>query len=131
MYETQKKTMVMLANKIWQLENAARYCCPICNYKTHNKTLYRRHLDSTRHFLMTTFAYQAPRDVKMLVASFLPFDRIYLLEQLAVDALNYDAPDWMPWRFSLLTTADLPFRTGVVRVHLSHKKQILTYEPLP
>ena len=79
---------------------------------------------------MTEFA-QAPRDIKMLVASFLPFERIYLLEQLAVDAMNYDAPDWMPWRFKRVGPADLPFRTGVVRVHLKHKRQIPVFVRLP
>ena len=114
--------MVMTASRIWRLENAARFQCPICNYKTHNKTIFRRHLDSTRHFLLTEFAHQAPRDIKMLVASFLPFDKIVHLGQLAVDALNYDMPDVCPWKFILVTLTDLgdlPFQTDVVEVHLA------------
>ena len=127
----------MIASRIWRLENAARFHCPICSYKTHNKTIFRRHLDSTRHFLLSEFAHQAPRDIKMLVATFLPFERIYLLGQIAVDALNYnttdctDCTDWMPWRFKLVDLGDPLFRTGVVRVHLTHKRQIPVFSRLP
>ena len=110
----------MAASKIWRLENAARYQCPICDYKTHNKALFRRHLDSTRHFLLSEFAHQAPRDVKMLVATFLPFYRIYMCGPVAVDALNYETPDWVTWRFTKVGPANLPFQNDAVEVHLEH-----------
>ena len=116
----------MIASKIWLLENAARYQCPICDYKTHNKALFERHLKSTRHFLMSEFAHQAPRDVKMLVASFLPFNKIYLCGSVAVDALNYDTPNWATWRFTRVAPVDLPFQSGVVQVRIAHRRRTPT-----
>ena len=123
-HEIKEKTMVkLLASKIWRFENAFRFTCPICDYNTHNKTLFRRHQDSTRHFLLTEFAYQAPREIKMLVATFLPFDRIYLLGKIAVDALNFKRPKWASWFFTGVDPANLLSQTASVRVRLKHTKR--------
>ena len=59
--------MVMIARTIWRLENAKKYTCPACNFSTHNKSLYNRHKQTIRHWLRTEI-YQAPRDIKMLIA---------------------------------------------------------------
>lgn len=92
--------MVMMARMIWRLENKRRHRCETCGYSTHNKSHMRRHLESKSHFLMHDFGLFAPRDICLVVASFLDFRDIYKLGQLAADALNYRRPDGCVWRFT-------------------------------
>lgn len=111
----------MLARKIWRRENAAKYQCPVCNYKTHNKSLYTRHLGSTYHFMLSVFAKQAPRDIKVVVASFLPYYQICLLGRLAIDSLNYDCMKY--WKFTSVGLAGPPFQNDVVAIRLRRTTQ--------
>ena len=90
----------MIARTIWKLENRKRYECKTCKYHTHNKSHMRRHLESKSHFLLHDFGRFAPRDICLVVASFLDFRDIHKLGQLCADALNYRRPEGCVWRFT-------------------------------
>ena len=80
--------MVMSARKIWRRENSNRYTCAQCGFCSHNKSHYHRHTQSISHFLVTVVG-NAPRDVKVVIASFLNYRTIYTLGDIAAAALNY------------------------------------------
>ena len=75
------------SREIWIALNENRYECPVCKFRTPNLAHFRRHLNSDKHWLMTVFAPECPRDLKILVASFLPFVKLTHLGQLGLDAV--------------------------------------------
>ena len=80
--------MVMCARLIWRRENNKRFTCATCGFCTHNKSHHHRHLQSTSHFLKTVVG-DAPRDIKVVIASFLCYRTIHTLGSIAAAALNY------------------------------------------
>ena len=71
MYEIKTEEMVrMSSSEIWKTSNAIKYTCIPCQYATHNKTLFCRHCNTTKHFLHTEYQ-TAPRLIHELVKSFL------------------------------------------------------------
>ena len=86
----------MLARKYWTELNSKKYSCPTCGFNTFNKTHFTRHVQSNKYFLITEFAEDCPRDLKILVASFLPVYIIFNLpERISAPALK------LAWRQSL------------------------------
>ena len=67
------------AHILWQELNRNRYECPVCNFRSFNAAHYVRHLDSSKHFLLTTIADECPNDLKILIASFLPIYKLFRL----------------------------------------------------
>ena len=78
----------MEAHVLWKELNSKRYECKVCRFRSHNKKHYERHLESNKHFLLTTFAEEAPRDIKVLVASFLPLYKLIRLPSVGKSALK-------------------------------------------
>ena len=118
----------MLARKIWRLENKRRHECKTCGYSTHNKSHMKRHLESTNHFLLHEYAPNAPRDINLVVASFLDFHEIYFLGKLCADALNYRRPEGCVWRFTQRWAPGDPLsRIFVSGVHRVHKRRTLVF----
>ena len=118
----------MSARKIWKLENKRRHECKTCGYSTHNKSHMKRHLESTTHFLLHEYAPNAPRDINLVVASFLEFHEIQLLGKLCADALNYRRPEGCVWRFTQLSGPGGPLsRIFVSGVHRVHKRRTLVF----
>ena len=129
--------MVMKASLIWRLENRSRYHCKCCNYKSHNRAIFTRHENTTSHWLMSEFA-KAPRDIKMLVASFLPFSKINRCGQLAIDAFNHKlAARNATWRLRGVAPVNPHAPNGVVVIPISHMwrnqvswlQRVKQYEP--
>ena len=88
----------MPAAQIWALENRRRYVCKACDYSTHNRAIFRRHGDTRNHWLRTIFALDAPRDIRVIVGSFLPFMKLRASGDVGIDAHNHGlAPDSI-WR---------------------------------
>ena len=118
----------MIARMIWKLENRKRYECKTCGYHTHNKSHMRRHLESKSHFLLHDFGRFAPRDICLVVASFLDFHDIHKLGQLCADALNYRRPEGCVWRFTRQWVPGGPLsRIFVSGVHRVHKRRTLVF----
>ena len=67
--------------EIWIELNEDRYECPACGFRTPNLAHFRRHLASDKHWLMTEFREECPRDLKIVVASFLPFGHVVGLKR--------------------------------------------------
>ena len=67
------------ATELWRVTNRERYTCERCKFSTYNKSHFHRHMKSDRHFLLNDFRDDIPRDLRIVIASFLPF---YLLDQL-------------------------------------------------
>ena len=122
--------MVMTARTIWKHENKRKYHCPYCDYSTHNKALFRRHSQTRSHWLHHFFAKQAPRDIKIVVASFLPYWKIRYCGQLTLDAYNYALPEGSNWKIKSMDPVNLHAQTGVVLVHLTHNSQTQVYAEL-
>ncbi len=80
--------MVKTNREIWIELNEDRYECPACGFRTPNLAHFRRHLASDKHWLMTEFREECPRDLKIVVASFLPFVKLTNLGQLGLDAVT-------------------------------------------
>jgi hypothetical protein len=94
------------ADTLWRLLNASRYECKICRFKSFNKAHWRRHFDSDKHFLLTTFRDECPRDLKIMVASFLPLRKLIRLEHVGRLALTHA---WQrPLRYRYLPRMVLP-----------------------
>ena len=106
----------MKASHIWRLENRRKYYCPCCNYHSHNRAIFSRHENTISHWLCKEFA-SAPRDIKMVVASFLPFSKINRCGMLAIDAFNLKlAARNATWRLRPAGLADPLAPTGVLVV---------------
>lgn len=97
----------MKARQLWTQLNATKYHCPVCRFKTFNKTHFGRHLESDKHFLLTVIREEAPRDVKVVIGSFLPVCIIIRLGAVGRSALK------LAWR------RPLPYR-HLPRVVLPH-----------
>ena len=80
--------MVKTAREVWIALNEDRYECPDCGFRSPNLAHFTRHLRSDKHWLMTEFRTQCPRDLKIVVASFLPFMKLTNLGQLGFDAVS-------------------------------------------
>ena len=68
------------AHIMWRRLNNERYVCSTCKYKTYNLAHYKRHIESSKHFLLTDLRFECPRDLKILIASFLPIYKIHKLK---------------------------------------------------
>ena len=68
-----------MATALWRISNRDRWVCSRCNFSTYSKSHYFRHLTSDKHFLLTEFHDCCPRELRIVIASFLPF---YLLSDL-------------------------------------------------
>lgn len=110
----------MKASDIWRLENRRKYYCPCCNYYSHNRAIFSRHENTISHWLCKEFA-SAPRDIKMLVAGFLPFSKINRCGQLAIDAFNHKLiARNATWRLRGVDPVNPHAPTGVVVIPISH-----------
>ena len=72
--------MVKTARELWLQLNENKFECTACNYSGHNGAHWKRHIESTKHFLLHDFGLFAPMDVKVVVASFLPLGTIVTLD---------------------------------------------------
>ena len=70
------------AHILWQELNRSKYQCKCCKFRSFNAAHYIRHLQSSKHFLLTEFASECPRDLKILIASFLPVYKIFRLPEV-------------------------------------------------
>ena len=118
----------MIARMIWKKANAHRYICKICNYKTHNKTLYNRHLNTTNHWLRTK-VFSAPRDIKIVIASFLPYYKIVKCGKIADDADKYNGKSIWTW-VMVRDPVDLRAQNVDAADQIIHTMQTLIYEQL-
>jgi hypothetical protein len=80
------------ANVLWQELNHSKFACPICNFRTFNRAHFARHEQSDKHFLLTEFRAAVPRDMRVLIASFLPIYKIIRLKCIGYDALKLAWP---------------------------------------
>ena len=120
-----KKMVMMKASEIWKNENAKKYSCPLCGYCTHNKSLFKRHTRTINHWLRTEI-FHAPRDLKMLIATYLPFRDIKYCGDIMIDACNYKLPKSYCWRFTK-DRKGLLFQISDVGAQIKHKTQNLIY----
>ena len=118
--------MVMCAHLIWKLANKQRYHCKCCDYFTHNKALFTRHSATITHWLHDVFA-QAPRDIKIIVASFLPYRKIRKCGKVVIDAFNYMLPNHSVWKIKSMDPANPPFQNDVVVVNLVRNSRNRVY----
>ena len=65
------------AHELWQELNKSKYVCETCKFRSFNRAHFTRHYVSNKHFLLTEFAKDCPRDLKILIASFLPVYKIF------------------------------------------------------
>ena len=124
--------MVKTARQIWIALNEDRYECPVCGFKTPNLAHFRRHLASDKHFLMTDFRDNCPRDLKVLVASFLPFMKLTHLGQLGLDAVCMAVGPPIVWldQRRIIQRVDpegLPVRTVYLGGHRDGNLRSLAY----
>ena len=120
----------MCARLIWRHENKNKHHCPYCDYSSYNKTIYCRHKGTIKHWLHAVFAQQAPRDIKIVVASFLPFHKIRYLGKMTIDALNYGIPDGSMWKVKAMDPGDPHAQNDVVKVHLTHNSRTQVFAAL-
>ena len=80
--------MVKTSRQVWLELNNDRYECSVCGFTSPNLSHFKRHLKSDKHWLMTQFRMECPRDLKVMVASFLPFVKLTDLGQLGLDAVT-------------------------------------------
>lgn len=76
------------ADDLWKELNAGRYKCDVCRFRSFNKAHYARHVHCDKHFLLTHFRWECPRDLKVLIASFLPLYKIIKLSNVGPLALR-------------------------------------------
>ena len=76
------------AGELWQELNKNKYNCPVCCFNSFNRAHYLRHRNSSKHFLLTEFKSQCPRDIRILIASFLPLYKVIRLKQIGPYALK-------------------------------------------
>ena len=87
------------AREMWQRLNRDRYVCSTCHFKTYNLAHYRRHIQSSKHFLLTDLRHECPSDLKIIIASYLPVYKIYKLKGIGECALRLAWPPQLPLRF--------------------------------
>ena len=80
------------AHVLWQQLNHTRFSCAVCEFKSFNRAHYARHTESDKHFLLTEFRSYVPRDIRILIASFLPIYKIIRLKCIGYDALKLAWP---------------------------------------
>ena len=85
------------ARILWKLVNYSKHKCCTCKFRSYNKAHYDRHMQSTKHFLLVTFAEECPNDLKIIVASFLHIRQIFILGENGVHALNLVWPRLYRW----------------------------------
>jgi hypothetical protein len=117
---------------MWVDLNHDRYKCEACNFRTPNLAHWCRHDDSVKHFLMTTFRDEAPRDIKILVASWLPFVKLTELGQVGLDAVNMVVGSpiiWLSRRriIQRVGPGGLPARTVYLGGHSGRNLRSLAY----
>ena len=79
--------MVKPAHELWKELNARKYRCEPCCFRSSNKAHWTRHKDTPKHFLINEFVH-APRDIKVLVATFLPIHYLCNIGSIGLFALN-------------------------------------------
>ena len=121
----------MGAARMWKLANACRYKCRACDYKSHNRAIFCRHVNTTSHWLCAEFAQYAPRDVKIVVASFLPLKKLVLCGLVRVAAFNYNLPLGHPWRMKVTALGDPRARTAGGVAGIIRRKQTLVFVQQP
>jgi hypothetical protein len=95
------------ADVLWKELNAGRYKCAVCRFRSFNKAHYARHVHCDKHFLLTHFRWECPRDIKVLIASFLPLYKIIKLSSVGPSAWRHA---WQrPFRFPRVLLPDLIF----------------------
>ena len=119
----------MIARQIWALENRKRYVCKHCSYRTHNRAIFERHKGTTKHWLRAEFAVEAPRDIRVLVASFLPYYKIRKCGRIAADAFNMKIPKDSIWRIRG-DPEDPHAQTCAAVIRLIHNSQTPVYASL-
>ena len=123
--------MVKSAQELWLDLNQGKYKCPECGYQSPNHAHWYRHVRSDKHFLIGHFAVLAPRDIKVLVASFLPFMKLTNLGKLGLDAVNMCVGRRVKWLNRRVIQAgapgDPPFRTVYLGGHSARNLRSLAY----
>ena len=116
---------------MWIDLNHDRYRCDACDFRTPNLAHWCRHDNSDKHFLMTTFRDEAPRDIKLLVASFLPFVKLTELGQLGLDAVQMVLGPPIIWLnnrvIQRVGPGGLPVRTVYLGGHSARNLRSLAY----
>lgn len=72
----------------WKRDNWNRYECKSCGMRTHHKSKYERHIKTTKHFLYDTIQ-NAPKDLKILVAQFLPMRSLRKMDYKTLEQIIY------------------------------------------
>jgi hypothetical protein len=123
--------MVKSAQELWLQLNSDRYRCDECGFVSPNHAHWYRHVRSDKHFLLSVFAEEAPRDIKLLVASFLPFVKLTSLGRLGLQAVNLAVGPRVRWItrnvIQVGDPEDPPFRTVYLGVHSGNNLRSLAY----
>ena len=117
--------MVMSADEMWKLVNHKKYQCETCCYCTHNKNHFTRHCNSTRHWLLCDFAKTCPKDLKILIGSFLPMHHLTFCGHNGLLAMNVQAREFGIAKFVSLMkpSAGLHVRIGASGVRIERSSQ--------
>ena len=118
------------AHVLWQELNARRYVCKKCRFRSSNHAHYDRHWDSSKHFLLNEFREECPNDLKILIASFLPFSKLVTLGRNGVLAVNLAWPRPRRWNHlqiqrlhRVVQTVGLPSQNVAAAVFPEHTWQ--------
>lgn len=114
--------------QLWYDLNVNKFKCPICNIRCARKNVWLRHCDTQKHFLLTTFRNQCPRDLKILTASFLPLASILELGSVGLLALDTNMRHNFTYnkRKSIVISSEGPHaRTAYVRGRTADTWRIL------
>ena len=132
----------MEAHVLWQQLNRNRYRCEVCRFRSYNAAHWQRHLDSAKHWLLTEFRWKCPKDLKILIASFLPPYKLFRLPSpISRPALrlawnrppqyrNYPRtvlPYLVFGEHAFSQVGDLPARIGASSDHLQRRQRNLAF----
>ena len=119
------------ADTLWQMLNKNKFACQECGYRSPNRAHWYRHVRSDKHFLLYDFAINCPRDLKILVATFLPFQKLANLGKVGLAAVNLCLPTSVHWtrrRYCAIgPSGDPPARNAVWGVAIHDNLQSLAY----
>ena len=124
---------------LWQQLNRNKYRCEVCRFRSYNAAHWQRHLNSAKHWLLTEFRDDCPKDLKILIASFLPPYKIFRLpDPISRPALRLAWSRPAPYRNyprqilpylvfgeqAFSQVGDLPARNDALVVHSRRTEQI-------
>lgn len=112
--------------QLWYDLNVNKFRCPICNIRCARNNVWLRHCDTQKHFLLTTFRLQCPRELKILTASFLPLSQVIHLGAVGLLALETNMRHNFTYKKSFVISSEGPHvRTAYVRGRTADTWRIL------